>query len=252
MMKNLIFLYILAGLFFPAIISCKKDVQPQTLTALTIVNAMPGSDFLAANFNEQRPTAGLGIPMWIKYRVYSPNNHLSLPSKEQPVLIYKIPDTNVNDKPIYKMSLDLGAHEASTLFLFGTLSQPEMLLVNKMPPFHALTDSVMGLRLINLSPDKRPVNVKISGNGTEKTVNNLAYKQVTDYLTVNASSATMDVLIEFYDQASGSLLTRYILKDIGTTNAEINKWRYRNYTMVWLPNDALGNLADDPFLVYDF
>jgi len=251
-MKNLIFLHILAGLFFSVIISCKKDVQPQTLTALTIVNALPGGDFLAANFNEQRPSAGLESTMWIKYRVYSPNNHVALPSKEQPILIYKIPDTNAKDKPVYQLSLNLGAKEASTLFLFGTLTQPEMLSVNQMPPYHSLTDSVAGLRLINLSPDKKPVRVHISGKGTDKTVSNLAYKQITDYITVNATSAVTDVLVEFYDQASGSLLTRYTLTDVGTITAEVNKWRYRNYTMVWLPNDAKGNLAADPFLVYDF
>lgn len=251
-MKNLIFIYILAGLFCSAIVSCKKDVQPQTLTALTIVNALPGGDFLAANFNAQRPSTGLGNAMWVKYRVYAPNNHVALPSTNQSMLIYKIPDTNVNDKPLYQLSLNLGAKEANTLFLFGTLTQPEMLLVNQMPPYHSLTDSVAGLRLINLSPDKKPVRVHISGKGTDKSVSNLAYKQITDYITVNATSAVTDVLVEFYDQASGTLLTSYTLKDVGTITAEVNKWRYRNYTMVWLPNDAKGNLAADPFLISDF
>jgi len=248
-MKKLIFLYIQAGLFLSLVVSCKKDLVPQANAAFTIVNAVPGSDNLVANFTTNRVTIGNNpLGMYVKYRIYAPNNHMTIPAIEQPLLIYK----TQGDKPVYQLSLNPKPGEASTLFLTGTLEQPETLLLTKLPPYHAVADSVLGLRFVNLAPAKTPVRIRISGEGTDLSVNNLAYKSATDYLSVKANTSVSNVLIEFFDQVSGTLLQTYTLKDVGTPKQEKNKWLYRNYTLVWLPNDANGALAGEPFLIEDF
>jgi len=252
-MKKLIFLYIQAGLLLSLIVSCKKELAPQATAAFTIVNAVSGSDNLVANFNTNYTSEGIyPVGMYVKYRVYAPHNHLTIPASEQPLLIYRYPAATEQNKPIYQLSVNPKAGEAGTLFLTGTLEQPETLLVTKLPPFHALADSVLGLRFVNLAPVKTPVRIRISGEGTDLSVSNLAYKGATDYLAVNANAKVGHVLVEFFDQVSGTLLQTYTLKDVGTTTLEKNKWRYRNYTLVWLPNDAKGMLAAEPFLVDDF
>jgi hypothetical protein len=252
-MKKLIFLYIQTGLFLSLMVSCKKERVPQATAAFTIVNAVSGSDNLVANFNTNYTTDGIyPIGMYVKYRVYTPQNHLTIPAGEQPLLIYRFPAAAEQNKPVYQLSVKPNAGEASTLFLAGTLEQPETLLITKMPPFHALADSVCGLRFVNLAPAKTPVRIRISGEGTDLLVNNLAYKAATDYLSVKANAKVGDVLVEFFDQVSGILLQTYTLKDVGTTSLEKNKWRYRNYTLAWLPDDAKGVLAEEPFLIDDF
>jgi len=251
-MKKLIFLYIQAGLFLSLVVSCKKDLSPEANASFTIVNAVPGSDNLVANFRTNYETYGnYPVGLSVKYRTYEPNHHLTILAKEQPLLIYKTPATG-QDKPVYQLSLNPAPGEASTLFLTGTLAEPETVLITKLPPYHAVADSVLGLRFVNLAPGKTPVRIRISGEGTDLSVNNLAYKAATDYLSVKANAKVGNVLVEFLDQVSGTLLQKYTLKDVGTTTLEKSKWRYRNYTLVWLPNDANGSLAAEPFLIDDF
>lgn len=252
-MKKLILLYIQAGLFLSLVVSCKKELVPKATAAFTIVNAVPGSDNFLANFNTNYALEGnYPVGMYVKYRVYAPHNHLTIPASEQPLLIYRYPAATEQNKPIYQLSVNPNAGEASTLFLIGTLEQPETLLVTKLPPFHAPADSVLGLRFVNLAPAKTPVRIRVSGEGTDLSVSNLVYKAATDYLSVKANAKVGNVLVEFFDQVSGTLLQSYTLKDVGTTTMEKNKWRYRNYTLVWLPNDAKGVLAGEPFLIDDF
>ena len=252
-MKKLIFLYIQAGLLLSLVISCKKELVPQATAAFTIVNAVSGSDNLVANFSDNYVVEGTyPVGMYIKYRVYTPQNHLTIPAGEQPLLFYRYPVATGQSKPVHQLTVNPKAGEAGTLFLAGTLEQPETLLITKLPPFHALADSVLGLRFVNLAPAKTAVRIRISGEGTELSVTNLAYKAATEYLSLKANAKVGDVLVEVFDQVSGTLLQTYTLKDVGTTTLEKNKWRYRNYTLVWLPNDAKGVLAADPFLIEDF
>lgn len=252
-MKKLIFLYIQAGLLLSLVLSCKKELSPQATASLTLVNAIPGSGNLVANFSTNyRASGNYPFGMYVKYRTYAPDNHLTVQAVEQPLLIYKLPTTTGENKPVYQQNINPAPSEASTLFLIGTLEQPEALVITKLPPYHAVADSVLGLRFVNLAPEKTPVRIRISGEGTDLSVTNLAYKSATDYLSVKANAKVADVLVEVFDQVSGTLLQTYTLKDVGTTTLEKNKWRYRNYTLVWLPNDATGVLAAEPFLIDDF
>lgn len=252
-MKKEILLYTSAILFLLAITSCKKELGPEVNAGLTVVNALPGTDQLLVHFKAEdvfndKTIAG----MMVKYGFYTPDNHLTIPIKEIPLTFYTYHAGTVEPKPVYQTRITPNAGDATTLFLFGTLAQPETLLITKMPPYHAAADSVMGLRFVNLSMDKIPVKIRISGEGIDQTLSNLAYKGATDYVGVKATLAVKDVKIEFYDQSSGVLLTSYTLNDVGAIVPQIaNKWRYRNFTMV-LSKDAQGNFTKDPFLIYDF
>nr|WP_121270286.1 hypothetical protein [Pedobacter schmidteae] len=252
-MKKLIFIYIQATLLLLLAVSCRKELSVEATASLTIVNAIPGSGNLVANLNTNYTVSGgYASGIYVKYRTYVPDNHLTIQAKQQPLLIYKTPAVNAQDKPFYQLTLNPTVGEASTLFLFGTLEHPEKLLVTKMPPYHAAADSLFGLRIINLAAAKTPVRIRISGEGTSLSVSNLTYQAVTDYLTVNANIKVGDVLIEIFDQISGVLLKTYTLKDVGTTTQEKNLWRYRNYTLVWGAEDTNSTLVTDPFLIQDF
>ncbi|EDM34885.1 hypothetical protein PBAL39_00095 [Pedobacter sp. BAL39] len=251
-MKKLIFLYIQSALFLSMLLSCKKELSQQDTASLTIVNAMYGSDLALFNFDPNfspavKPAAG----MVRRYRSYDPGGHITIPIKEQFLKVYKYP-LNTQDQSVFQYNFTPAAGDASTLFFSGTIQQPESVLITNLPPYHAVADSVLGLRFVNLAPAKTPVRIRISGEGTDLTVTNLAYQAATDYLSVNADAKVGNVLVEVFDQASGSILQTYTLMDVGTTTMEKNKWRYRNYTLAWLPNDLNGNLAAEPFLIEDF
>ena len=252
-MKKLIFLYIQSALLLSVVLSCKKELNQQATASLTVVNAMAGSNLVLVNFDPgfspaKDPISG----MFSRYRSFDPGARLTIPIKEQFMKVFKYPLLNTQDQSVYQYHFTPAAGDASTLFLSGTVQQPESVLITKLPPYHAVADSVLGLRFVNLAPAKTPVRIRITGEGTNLTVANLAYQAATEYLTVNADAKVGNVLVEVFDQASGTLLQTYTLTDVGTTTLEKNIWRYRNYTLAWLPNDVNGNLAAAPFLIEDF
>lgn len=251
-MKKQILIYIAVALILSATTSCKKENDPQAVASLTIVNALPEANQVVTDFKKENSFDKTGAGMFVTYGVFTPNNQLTIPNKEMPVIFYKYTNGKINPTPIYETKVSPQAGDASTLFLFGTLAQPESLLITKMPPYHKVTDSVMGLRFVNVSADKKPLKIRIVGNGIDQTVNDLVYKTATAYLSVKATTTVTDVVIECYDASSGVLLTSYTLADVGANLPQIpNKWRYKNYTLV-LSKDTQGNFTNNPFLVYDF
>lgn len=252
-MKKLILLYISGCFLLAAAVSCKKDISPEGTAALTVINAIPDCPVAAMNFT------GNEIIYWystmnVNYATYAPSFHMTVSSsKELPVAFKKFPDTTVNDKYIYKTVLHPANGEVSTLFLVGTLANPESMLVTKTPPHYSSTDSVMGLRVVNLSPGSAPVKVNISGQDVNVTSNNLVYKGITDYLPLKATSKVGNLLVQFYDQASGTLLASYTLPNVGATATD-NPWRYRNYTIALkgLPNAANASETQGAFVINDY
>ncbi|SHF65204.1 DUF4397 domain-containing protein [Pedobacter caeni] len=229
MMKHFILLYLSVALVLSAAVSCKKDVKSGGTAGLTIVNAIPDCPRMLAHLSWGQPKRWAEV-LFVDFDQYDPADHLSLPAGEQPLQFYRYPDTTVSDKPVHKMTIPLVAGDISTLFLMGTFAQPETMLVTKTPPYYSSKDSLVGLRLANLSPGTAPVRVKITGQGVNMESTSLTYKGITDYISVPATSKVADLLVEFYDQTSGTLLAAYKLDGVGSLITN-NRWRYRNYTL---------------------
>jgi hypothetical protein len=229
MMKQVILLYLSVALILSAAVSCKKDAKPEGAAGLTIVNAIPDSPRMLAHFDWEKPKTWLGMYM-VDFDGYVPANHLAVPAREQRLQFYKYPDTMVTDKAVHQTTIHPAVGDISTLFLIGTLAQPETMMVTKTPPYYSSKDSLVGLRFANLSLGTAPVRVKISGQGVNMESSGLTYKGITDYIPVPATSKVVDVLVEFYDQASGALLADYKLDGVGVPNMN-NRWRYRSYTL---------------------
>jgi hypothetical protein len=254
-MKKMSLLFISACLCLSVAVSCKKELSPENITSLTIVNALSGNRVMLADLSGKPANqfTGDGV-LFLYYGVYDPGSRLSIPLKEQPLAFYKYPFV-AGDQPLYQLSLNPKAGEINTLFVTGTQNHPEHLLVNEQPPYYTVKDSLVGLRLINLSAGSGPVQVKISGQGLNTVVmsNNLAYKSFTTYLPVAATSKVGDLLVEFFDQASGHLLASYPLPAVGDTLID-NPWRYRNYTLALIGLPTPANVADAQGVlkIYDF
>jgi len=254
-MKKMSLLFISACLCLSVAVSCKKELSTENITSLTIVNALPGNRVMLADLSGKPANqfTGDGV-LFLYYGVYDPGSRLSIPLKEQPLAFYKYPFV-AGDQPLYQLSLNPKAGEINTLFVTGTQNHPEHLLVNEQPPYYTVKDSLVGLRLINLSAGSNPVQVKVSGPGLSKPIisNNLAYKSFTTYLPVAAGSNVGDLLVEFFDQASGNLISSFPLPGVGATLTD-NPWRYRNYTLALkgLPNALDPADAQGIFKIYDF
>lgn len=252
-MKKLILIYFSACLILSVAVSCNKNVSPEGTTSFTIINTLPGCPYMSTNFSGQYAIKWYWSAKMIGYGNFQPGYHLSIPVKAQPLALYNYPDTTEKDKPLYTLTLNPNPGDITTLFLSGTLAQPEHLLVTKKPPVYKLTDSLVGLRLINLSAGSSPLRVKITGSGVDLSTNNLGYQGFTDYLMLPADSKIGNLLVQFFDQVTGDLLTTYTLSEVGATLTD-NKWRYKNYTLAFygLPNSTNPSYVQKTLLIDDY
>lgn len=229
-MKKVIMLCISTVLLSMTVVSCKKDSETQGVAGLTIINALPDCPAVLANFSGQHPIRWYATALSLKYGTFDPSYHITVPAKEQQLMFYKFPDTMAKDLPVSRFTFNPVAGDISTLFLIGTQTQRETLLVKNNIPVYSSKDSLMALRFANLIPGSGPMKVTVSGKGIDVLSNNLAYKGITAYLPITATSAVSDVLVKFFDQVSGTLLANYTLKNVGAKSGS-NPWRYRSFTL---------------------
>lgn len=244
-------LYISAFLLLAVGGSCKKELKAEGAAGLTIINAIPDCPRAAISLNSTYVPNSSGY--LIDYGVYTTDYHIGIQAKETPFSFDIWPNPNPKDKPAYQTTLHPAVGDISTLFMVGTLANPETFLVTKTPPFYGLQDSLMGIRLVNLASDLASVRVKITGQSINTGSDNLAYKGITDYIQIAATAKVGNVLVEFFDRASGSLISTFTLQNVGATLTD-NAWRYRNYTLALKkgPDTANPNALYTAFLIDDF
>lgn len=253
-MKKLILKYLALCAILSTVISCSKDENLEGTAALTIINMLPGADLIATSFTEPNDAKIFSYTNMAKYGIYEVNNNRrGIPAKQQPLSLYRIPDTLDRNKPLYHMTLTPAPNEISTLFLMGTLEQPDQLTLKGTPPYYAVTDSVMGIRFVNLSFGSQPLKIKISGPTVNLTHDNLVYKGVSDYAKVSTKSNAGDLKIEVYNPTSATPIISYSLNEVGVIKMD-NKWRFRNFTFViyGLPDASNPKYGQNALMLNDF
>ncbi|WEK34862.1 MAG: hypothetical protein P0Y53_20435 [Candidatus Pseudobacter hemicellulosilyticus] len=213
--------------------ACKKTQEPGDQPAsLGILNAIPGSTSLVTNFAGTTPITWYLDANKLFYNQFNLVNIFSISRREQPLALYNYPDTTASSKPLYSFQLKLAPGDIRTLFLVGSLSEPDTFMVQDAPPYHAVADSSMAIRLANLAPDNGPVSVTITGGDYNNQVlaDNLAYKTVTGFIRLPAGSGVINYLVEFKDQATGTLQAAYTFYNVGTITQN-NSVRSRSFTL---------------------
>jgi hypothetical protein len=239
-------LFALIVLVIPA---CSKENTPEGAASLSIVNAVLGSSMLATNFSSNGP-----VPYISSKKVYYKNfSQFNAYSGTQRVRLYNYPDTLPRDQPVFDVDLRLPDGSIHTLFLSGTRSAPDTLLVDETIPYFPANDSAMAIRFINLSPGAEPISVNIKGQANGSEASALAYKQVTSFETYAANASLTEYVFEFRNAVSGDLLASYTTTGsnaTGTSPYNPNKWRYRSFTLVLAgkPGGA-GSEAQTVFIV---
>jgi hypothetical protein len=127
----------------------------------------------------------------------------------------------------------LEAGTFNTFFLCGNTGAYEGIVINNenIPNY---TDSVLGIRFINLSPNSSPVNITLSTTASVNEVTGLAYKQITNFKTYPALSSTGNMIFQIRNDG-GILLATYTLPVTPVspfTTAGIPWARFKNLTLV--------------------
>lgn len=232
-MKHLLFKYLPAWALACTALSCSKQTATPT-ASLTLINAIPGSTpSLVTNFS------GSSSITWYKNAlklVYGTSNNTNLALSyqgEQKLAVYRYPDTAAHNTPLFDLNLRLEPGKIHTLFLTGTLTEPDTLFTTDNIPYYPSSDSSLGIRFVNLSPGSDPVSINMAGSANGSEVNGLAYKSITDFKKYPATVASAGKYsFEFRDVATGALLGSFDVTGINGTAS--NTRRFRNFTLAFM------------------
>lgn len=195
-MKSYCTILIVAGLLGSA---CSDEDNFQFPASLNVVHAVNNASSLYVDhFNH-------GI-------IFSQNSDsLSFGSSQRITLVANTEQTisfilgTDTTRQLFDEIVNFPSGSINTLFLTGSVESIERTFVQDSPL--VLTDSLMGIRFVNLSPDAGPIAIEIidqEGN----IVENLNFKSASPYSTLSATSDIDDYTVVFKN-ADDEVLTSY-------------------------------------------
>jgi hypothetical protein len=205
------YLYFLFGMLI-ADYGCRKTSSPENSAALNIVNAINNSNPIVTNFTEFNAKGILETSL----QFYSTANQIPFASSWESgsyvgktgLSIAQISDTTTT---IWNGHFNLSVGSIQSLFLFGDTSSVDTLFSVDAIPFYPFSDSVAGVRFVNLVRNSQPMSINIQENPPSQTeFTDLDYKRLSSFKAYSANSAVPGYYnFEIRDQATDSLLQSF-------------------------------------------
>lgn len=214
------------------LVSCKKDERLTGTASLTIVNLMRGAPTIVANFKGTDPIEYYGAPFLYFNTFTYYQNRFNSNSGIQTIGFFNYPDTTDKSKPALMCTLDLPIASINSLFLIGTLNQPDTIFIRDQVPYIPITDSSGGFRFVNALANSGPVSVNIK-DATGFLASSLSYKAATGFIKLPVKPGIVDYTFEFRDAGTGTLITSYTTPYMDLYKpGEVNYYMWRSNTMV--------------------
>jgi len=198
------------------LMGCKRnEIEALPLATVSVLNAV--NDGKVARLNTNLRDSCLNMAFKHFSIVAGNSSPIKLYSSGAPSMTYfeQRPDTKAGD--IY------------SLFLTGSHSAPESVLIKEAIPPYPVAD-VINLRLVNLSPNSPAVSLTIVSPTSSNLFNNISYKQVSEFTTVQIPVATPEIEYVFQIKNEvGTILGTYTLPVAGTVS--VTSSRHRNITL---------------------
>ncbi len=179
--------------------------------SLTVVNAIPTSAPVIAVINTGSPITYFNFAIPIGYGSFS---EYSPSGGEDTAYVVQGADTlDVGPKsaglPFYDI-LNLKPGGIYSLYLCGAdTSSPDYLLTTDSIPYYGPTDSVMGIRFVNLSTGSNPISINLEGSANGSEVGSLPYKGIATIKQYTNNSTTVDYFFVIRDVATGDSLAQF-------------------------------------------
>ncbi|QEC43482.1 hypothetical protein [Pseudobacter ginsenosidimutans] len=210
---------------------CIKENPSRQAVSLTVVNAVVGSNTLRPNFT------GTGtiryIDTWpISYGIFNLSSNLY--SREAGITtlgLFQMPDTLAKDQPLFNLQLNLPEASIHSLYLTGTVAEPDTMLIRDIVPGYASSDTSMGIRFVNLSKGSDPVTVNLLGQPDGSEAGALAYKKYTGFKKYRVRNGVGKYVFEFRNTVTGNVDATYTADFIDEIN---NRYVYRNFTIAFI------------------
>ena len=163
------YIYDFARLIFAVVFfaSCEKDkLETSPLASLNVSNAIVGGTTVRLGSN----ATNISNNNYAQLGLIAGDNDLYIwPVGDSANPYFTTPKFNAEERAVY------------SLFLTGTSATPEGFFVKEDIPYR--TDSVAGIRFINLAPNTtgKALNITLSTSSAANDVSNLTYKQYTEF-----------------------------------------------------------------------
>jgi hypothetical protein len=210
--------------------SCSKTgyvVTTAPVSTFNVVNAMPSSNPIIINSSENIYVTGNYSMPQINYES---SFAYSIASGNSVIGIFQTSDSG---KSIFTTLIQFAPNKVYSLFLSGiNSSNPDTLTTLDSIPYYG-SDSLTGVRFVNLCSGSQPMSVNIAGNPPNQIeFSGLAYKNLSAFKAYAATSNIGGFYnFEIRDQVSDSLLTTFVF----------NFLPFRSYTLVMSGSEGLVN-----------
>lgn len=156
-----------------AISSCSKAQLPTgSVAALQVTNTIVGGGNIGFN---TKPGDSI-----VAYR----SKVFSMRSGDSSIVFYP---TKNPAKPYYNNVQTIVGGDIYTIFLHGKFPDVEMMWIkDHIPPY--FTDSSLGVRIINLSPNSTPIDITLASATSNKLFSKINYKELTEFLVLPLKS----------------------------------------------------------------
>jgi hypothetical protein len=204
---SLLFMVVVTG-------SCKKQRAVESnFAVLHIVGAIKDNKYVVTNFKGTQPLPNyLAAARIGTFQTPFPGRYY-IAEPQQPLAFYTFPDTMPGSKPVLSMNLQLQKDVLYTLFVAGTTSSLDTVLIKENLPVIAIKDSVSAVRFVNLMSGA-PVSVNLKGEPYGSALQSLPYMGVSAYARYPIRHYITRYEFEVRDAATGDLLVTYTDEEV--------------------------------------
>jgi|GEM_PF-765450 hypothetical protein len=263
--NNKLKLWVVFGLGCP-ILACQKfsTAPPSSgVAALTVVNAIPNTSLVIPVINTSSPIAWFASSNYIFYGSFYEYSPIA---GSDTVYVDQYSDTLASGpKGVGEMFygiLNLKKGGIYSLYLCGMdTTSPDYLFTTDTLPYHGPTDSVVGIRFVNLSAGSNAISINLEGSPYGSEVSSLSYKGITQFKSYTCNSAMTDsgYLFVVRDMATGDSLTYFNISGFGSFGgvgladpSSGNALVFRNATIAIYGLENNANVPLGAFLIDDY
>jgi hypothetical protein len=148
-----------------------------------------------------------------------------------------------------------------SLFLCGAdTNSPDYLFVTDTLQYYPPTDSVTGIRFVNLVAGADPISINLEGNSNGSEVSSLLYKNITSFKQYVNNSTVIDYFFVVRDALTGDSLTQFDFNQNGGSNQgygltdpnNTNLLTFRNVTIAVFGNANNSNYPLNTMLIDNY
>lgn len=175
--------------------SCKKTLpKNSSIASLTIVNAVVSGPILRLGSNTTNITNNSAWP-------------LALTNEKNELYLWPLGDSL---HPYYTNSkLEMEDRAMYSLYIGGTRTTVESILVKEN--FTDYTDSICGIRFVNLSPNSKGLNITLSTSPNINEITNLEYKQISDFKIYPGKASNIFYTFQVRNPVNNAVLVSYLI-----------------------------------------